>query len=224
MVVIISNGNEGNNNFKYLNAPADAPEVISVGATYPMLKAPMKFSSYGPNSKGILKPEVSAPGYVVSAGKNGKYVITAGTSFSCPLVAGYVACLLQLHPDWKNEDVRKALFSQSHLYPYYDYRLGYGVPDARNVFQEKSKVNPTFAVIQKLDSLYILFPDSVAKRDSLKKRNGMVLNYNIADDQNKLIEFKSVILPPQSRGIKLPASILTRGRLRIWFDGWMWEE
>ena len=32
MIVVVSNGNEGNNNWKYLNAPADADSILSIGA------------------------------------------------------------------------------------------------------------------------------------------------------------------------------------------------
>ena len=51
-----------------------------------------------------------------------------------PVMAGAVACLLQVHPDWTVEQLRKALFFSGDFYrkqgkPDPLFIHGYGIPD-----------------------------------------------------------------------------------------------
>ena len=107
--VICSMGNDGDRNWRYMGAPADVAEVISVGGSLPMLPKRIRFASIGPNALGVMKPNISAPGLVVSAKRNGKFGEIAGTSFSSPLVAGIVACLIQQNPDSSREAIVRML-------------------------------------------------------------------------------------------------------------------
>ncbi len=89
------------------------------------------FSSYGPNYQGHVKPNVCAPGDVMAA-RGKKIVNIQGTSFSCPLMAGFAACLLQFKPDLIGKPIQTMRYLEEHssLYPYFDYAHGYGIPDA----------------------------------------------------------------------------------------------
>ena len=83
-----------------LNAPADGDSVLSVGAVTPQGTL-ASFSSYGPTADGRIKPEVMAVGtsiYAADGGSATGYVVTQGTSFSCPLTAGVAALVLKAHP------------------------------------------------------------------------------------------------------------------------------
>ncbi len=74
------------------------------------------FSSRGPNPSvpGILKPNLSAPGVDILAATADStpgpdYEFMSGTSMSAPHVAGAVALLRQLHPDWSVSEINSAL-------------------------------------------------------------------------------------------------------------------
>jgi hypothetical protein len=91
-----------------LTDPAVAPDVITVGAVHANgwdagTLAP--YSSFGPTSAGVQKPELVAPSGVYTAFK----AVTTGTSFSAPYVAGAAALLLQQSPGMSPAEVKQAL-------------------------------------------------------------------------------------------------------------------
>jgi subtilisin family serine protease len=139
VICLTGGGNFGNDqdlSISHLFPPADAVEVISVGAVDPEGNI-ARFSSDGPTKDGRLKPEVLAQGTRVStiaiADKNG-YSQASGTSIATPLMAGAVACLLQVHPEWTVQSLRKALFESGKYYRQHGkpdplFVRGYGIPD-----------------------------------------------------------------------------------------------
>ena len=137
--VVISAGNDGNKEWRYIATPADADSILTVGAVSPdSLASP--FSSYGPTYDGRLKPEVCAlgqgspiyrPNGVDSLGHYYSYMDWAnGTSFSTPEVAGMVACLWQALPNLTNMELRELIMETASLYPLHEDQRGYGIPDA----------------------------------------------------------------------------------------------
>jgi serine protease AprX len=67
---------------------------------------------------------------VASANGPASYSLASGTSFSCPLVAGVVALLLQAHPAYTVDDVILALRSTASQAAGPDNLLGWGIADA----------------------------------------------------------------------------------------------
>ncbi|MFQ6082723.1 MAG: S8 family serine peptidase [Candidatus Aminicenantia bacterium] len=134
IVIVTAVGNERDTPWGHIVAPADGNLVIAVGAVdWKGRIAP--FSSPGPTFDGRIKPEVCACGvdtYIAYNGRKGNYgyVFGSGTSFSTPLVAGVVALMLEIHPDWTPMQVRSALLNTaSHKdHPTNDY--GWGIVDA----------------------------------------------------------------------------------------------
>ena len=109
-------GNEGhdaNPVTSHLIAPADAFDVITCGAVTSS-GSTSSFSSDGPTADGRLKPEILALGssaQTINAFDDNSYVAVSGTSFSTPLVAAALACLIQAHPEWTVQEMRDAIFS-----------------------------------------------------------------------------------------------------------------
>ena len=135
IVVVNSVGNDaGLGGPNTLNAPADGDSVIAVGAVDTNgIRA--SFSSYGPTADDRIKPDVMADGvnnYIPYAtpGVLSGYYYGSGTSFSCPLVAGVAALILQKHPDWTPMEVRDALRNTASNHSSPDSLYGWGIINA----------------------------------------------------------------------------------------------
>ena len=131
--VVASAGNEGASLTEpHVGVPAEALNVLAIGAvkadeTYAL------FSSIGPSFDGRVKPDVMAQGQAsVFSDTAGNIVTGNGTSFSCPILAGIVACLWQALPGKTNAQI-KQLITQSadNFNPIVKSRsqYGYGIPD-----------------------------------------------------------------------------------------------
>jgi subtilisin family serine protease len=130
MIMVISAGNSGADEWKHVGIPADSPEAFSIGA----LNADGSrayFSSFGPTADGRTKPDVSALGVDVAAvSANGRGLTGAnGTSLASPLVAGLMACLRQAVPDATNQELLDAVRSTADQADAPDNERGYGQPN-----------------------------------------------------------------------------------------------
>ena len=129
MIVVSSAGNSGGTSNPYINAPADAVSVISVGAVNAS-KSRVSFSSIGPSSDSRIKPDVMAQGKsAVISDANGNIVTADGTSFSGPIMAGMVACLWQAFPQKTNQEIRNLVLQSSDNFLTPNNTYGYGIPD-----------------------------------------------------------------------------------------------
>jgi len=130
MIVVTAAGNENLNNWGHIIAPADANDVISVGAV-DSAGVIASFSSRGPSFDGRIKPEVSARGVgtACASGNGTSYTSANGTSLSTPLVAGAAAVLLSARPTWTPSMVREALMKTASQPHSPDNVYGYGIID-----------------------------------------------------------------------------------------------
>lgn len=131
VVTISSAGNEGNSSWRYITAPADGFNVISVGAVdYNNQIA--SFSSRGPTFDGRIKPDVTAMGVAVLGAdtySNG-YKFASGTSSAAPIVAGIAGLLLSKFNYLTNEQVRNIILESGKNVKNPDNTVGYGLVDA----------------------------------------------------------------------------------------------
>jgi len=134
MLVVVSAGNKGNDPWRYISAPADAKDILSVGAVDSKeVYAP--FSSVGPSSDNRIKPEVVAQGQgTFFATPDGAIASGNGTSFSAPIIAGMSACLWQKYPDKTYKEIKDQILKSAHQYSAPDSLTGYGLPDFKEAY------------------------------------------------------------------------------------------
>lgn len=139
LVCCTAAGNEGHdatNSTSHLIAPADAYQVLTCGAV-DSSGATASFSSDGPTADGRVKPEVLALGVstaTIANSSNTAIIGVSGTSLSTPLVAGGVALIIDAHPEWSVDKVRRAVLHTSTIFQgtsFYDPQIvrGYGIFD-----------------------------------------------------------------------------------------------
>ena len=138
IVVVNSAGNSGDStDVNTLCAPSDGDSVIAVGAV-DTNGVRAGFSSYGPTADGRIKPDVMADGVdnylpeAIPGNTNGYFSgVYSGTSFSCPLVAGVAALILEAHPTWTPMEVRDALRNTASRHSAPDNYYGWGIINAQ---------------------------------------------------------------------------------------------
>lgn len=133
LVLINSSGNNGNRvDYKGVNAPADSPNVLSIGAV-DFNGDYVSFSSQGNSFQPTQKPDVVARGassYVIDdIITPGTIIQNNGTSFSSPILAGGIACLMQALPNKTNSEIYQLVRESASQYLSPDYFLGYGIPN-----------------------------------------------------------------------------------------------
>ena len=149
MLVVSAAGNDGEDDWRRIGTPADGDSVLAVGGLDPVSGLCAPFSSVGPSADRRVKPDVAAPGTVLTAVPRGlRYARLEGTSFSAPLVAGLAACIWQQQRELTAVELLRRLRQSGELYPYYDYAHGYGRPLAGRLLQREAPVEadvvPTF--------------------------------------------------------------------------------
>ncbi|MFH0760037.1 MAG: S8 family serine peptidase [Bacteroidota bacterium] len=129
MLVVNSAGNEASIDWHYIGAPADADNILTVGAVDSLGNYAI-FSSTGPTFDGRIKPNIVAQGQLTAVvGTDGNIFRGSGTSYSSPVMCGLAACLWQtnrtLPPMIIIETIQQSASRASNP----DSLYGYGVPD-----------------------------------------------------------------------------------------------
>lgn len=132
VLVVTAMGNNGTDTLNpYVESPADADSILSVGALNPD-NTLAGFSARGPTSDGRLKPEICAPGVdvwtqAVDRTKfGGTFQFDAGTSFATPLVAGACCLIKQAHPEATAQQIRSAIMKTGSNAFVPDTAMGWG--------------------------------------------------------------------------------------------------
>ncbi len=184
LLVVNAIGNDGDNKWRTMGAPADADSVLTVGGIDPFYNYHINFSSLGPTYDGRLKPNVAAYGEAVVAGKE-KLEDAFGTSFATPLTAGFVACAWQLRHNLTNMELFHEIEKSGNLYPYFDYAHGYGIPQASyfvKINQPESK--PDFHFQSDGLSLEVIIDDDI---DITKEDNNLF--YKLMNEKGQIISY-----------------------------------
>lgn len=161
ILIVNAMGNSGNVRWQVMASPADADSALSVGGINPFSLNHIYFSSYGPTADYRQKPNVCAYGRALVATEYQETTLADGTSFASPLVTGFAACVMQYRPELTNMEVFRLIERSAHLYPYYDYAHGYGIPQASYIMQSGNKADKSFA-FQRLGDIYFITFDITA--------------------------------------------------------------
>ena len=156
MLIICAAGNEGNNGWGKIVAPADAINALAIGATTGG-GVKTSFSSYGPSSDGRIKPDFAVMGQgVYAANKSNDYNYVNGTSFAAPLFSAFTAVFMEAYPELTNDEIKQVLREMSSQSSKPDTLMGYGIPQGENVFayaQAYKRIRPS------LNDEILVFPN-----------------------------------------------------------------
>lgn len=184
IITVTSAGNERTNVSwgGYINSPADAFNVITVGAVNSS-KSLAYFSSHGPTSDGRIKPEVVAQGMSMTGASGTGYNTNGqGTSYSTPVVAGIAGLLKSAYSHLSNKQVREIIIASgdNQSNPNNDY--GYGLVSAvRAINYPNIKLeNSIYTLNKTFINKTIVDPSSVQIHYSINESDfaSSILNYD----------------------------------------------
>ena len=168
MICVASAGNSGGSLNPHIGVPADAINIVAVGAVRSD-RIYATFSSIGPSFDGRVKPDVMAQGLnAVVATVAGTIGTASGTSFSGPIMAGAIASFWQAVPNLSNQQVLDFVKQSADSFTNPTNQYGYGIPNfqlALNAAQLSISNSPKerFLVYPNpvSDKLFISFPNSL---------------------------------------------------------------
>jgi subtilisin family serine protease len=167
MIVVASAGNSGGSSEPHVGVPAEATNVLAIGAVQ-FDRTYAAFSSIGPSFDGRVKPDIMAKGQSTTlSNTSGDIVNASGTSFSCPVMAGMIASFWQAIPWATNAQVVQFVKQSADRYTNPDNQYGYGIPD----FQ--SALNAALLSVKQQDINYFeVAPNPASETISVAFPNG----------------------------------------------------
>jgi hypothetical protein len=129
VVTVTAAGNDGDSEWHYIGAPADAFNIIAVGAVNNKNRVAL-FSSFGPTYDGRIKPDIATMGvsdYGASVSAPDAYKFENGTSAATPIASGITGLLLSAYPYLTNVQVLNIVRMSGDNWAAPDSTRGYGL-------------------------------------------------------------------------------------------------
>lgn len=164
MLILASAGNSGASSEPHVGVPAEANNVIAVGAVDASEQLAY-FSSIGPTFDGRIKPDLMAKGLNATvAYTDGSIGTASGTSFSCPILAGAVTSFWSAFPSLTNQQIVNLIKQSADRYTNPNNQYGYGIPN----FQQAVALSS-----QNFNATYLqLYPNPSQDYISIQFTNG----------------------------------------------------
>ncbi len=210
VLVVVASGNDGSAGYYTMNPIVSTNDVISVGASTKNDELAY-FSGKGPSFNHLMKPDLVAPGYRITAADafSEGYVTYSGTSMACPHVAGAASLVMQAHPDWNVSDVKDALTSTANPLGYNAYQEGAGRLNVSSAVSSDLHISNSFInfgvfteFITKEEIFYIENLNQIVDHEVSLKLSLYDIHGNIFDFV-KLNETELIIPAGCKRSIKL---------------------
>ena len=189
MVVVASAGNAGTTAEPHVGVPAEATNVLAIGAVQANENYAV-FSSIGPSFDGRIKPDIMAQGQSVSvANTSGNIQMGSGTSFSGPIMAGMITSFWQAVPTFTNQQVVYFIKQSADMFSTPNAQFGYGIPDFQLALN-----NALLSVIQNNKNEFIVYPNPVNREFSIRFSNDFSeINLTLYNNLGQLILEKKAI-------------------------------
>lgn len=164
ILFVVAAGNDGSQKWKTLSIPADAKNVLTVGASKFKVWDKMNYSSIGPETLDYLKPNISV-------------YSTTGTSYSAPIITGLAACMMQYDTTLSNYQIISMLEKASNFYPFGNNYVGFGVPKCEIIMDLLQGIESKNDKSQSIHTSR----ESIKIKGSIKERS--VVIYHKKDDK-----------------------------------------
>jgi len=201
VIVVNSAGNEGNGLWRYLGRPADAFNILAVGAVNKD-GVIAGFSSYGPSADGRVKPDVASVG-------DGAWMLNtvggamqgSGTSCSAPIIAGLAACLWQALPQYSSSQMMQLIREYGDCFSNPNDRKGYGIPNFYKIYSDITE-----SVTEEESSNFSVYPNPTTGQLRIESNKGInpLVSVEIFDIMGKKISSHHLI--PTSPHHLIPSS------------------
>ncbi len=181
IITCVSAGNNGLDAEYHIASPADAFNILSVGAcNVDSLIA--GFSSHGYAFDGRVKPDITSVGIsTLTYYYDNVLMPVDGTSFSSPVAAGLSACLWQAMPQYSASEIMQIIRESCHLYNNPNTEFGYGIPDFYKAYTTHVGINDYNPL------LLSIYPNPVTDKLHLTNLDGDIQSISIYNTAGQLV-------------------------------------
>jgi hypothetical protein len=198
IVVVASAGNGGATSEPHVGVPAEATNVLAIGAvradeTY------VGFSSIGPSFDNRVKPDLMARGQGAAVSNTSGNIAQAnGTSFSAPIMAGMIASFWQAVPNLTNQQIVDLVKQSADRFTNPNTQFGYGIPDFQLALN-----NALLTVNQFNTDSFVLYPNPANAIISIRfPANSSSVNFSLYNNLGQLILEKSNLQSDENLNIE----------------------
>ncbi len=200
VIVCIAAGNDGDNQYYHIGRPADAVDILCVGASA-VDSVIAGFSSHGPSYDGRVKPDITSMGVSTYCYYPNNWLITEnGTSLATPVATGLCACLWQAMPQYTASEMMQIIRENSHRYNNPNTEYGYGIPDFYKAYTTHVGINDYKPLQLSVypnpvtDQLNIVNPDGNIQTVTLYNTSGQLV-LQTAVSHSPILEINVTSLP-----------------------------